>query len=947
MAADGEATAARKEWYTRGIRSAPMDNGSAISTKTAALWAKTQRSKNGGLSREQAYVDGSNSESEHPQLARQWHSLAAHLVDAAHVAHQLWNHWLTPATRRWLAEPVGDEGLGAAFFAWLAGCHDLGKASPAFQIQVRWLADQLRKAGLPLPFGLPMRGKAPHSKVSAVAIGPLLAGRFGWGPDAIAAPTAILGGHHGWFPQAGLMQAPRERPELYGWSRDPAAPWMAARSELFDLVVTVAGAKEALAVAGGVEFGRARELTFAGFVVLADWLASNEQLFPYTSAPFTADYVDVSAHRAAEALAAIGWRRWETSGHVLEFERRFGFPPNALQREVIGVAQEATGGGLVLIEAPTGIGKTEAALAAVELLAVSQGLGGTFVALPTQATSNQAFTRARRWLEHLGPGVHVMELAHGKARQLTEYQEIHGLPSCVDIDEEPGGSVTAEAWFGGSKRRLLAPFVVGTVDQALLCAARVKHVALRQVGLHGKVVVVDEVHAYDAHMSVFLRRALRWLGEAQIPVVLLSATLPPPVRQRLVEAYTGAAVALGIIGYPSVTHVTVSGTVSSKTVGLEEPARDAAIRLIEERGSRAGQEVTAAVGDMVRRGANVLLIRNTVTRAQETGRQLYEMLDPDQVTVLHARFLASDRLAKEQELSRRFGRGGQRPSGHVVVGTQVLEQSLDVDFDVLVSDVAPMDLLLQRIGRVHRHPEVARPAGFEHPMVVLCGLTVAADGPEFPAGSTAVYAEHLLLRTTALLVPPRSLRLPDDVPRLVADVYGDTDLAPVAWQQRAQAPATKWHQAQQAAEKRAQQYAIPPPDGAPNLLELCRIGLGDPDDDDPLVQAAVRGAPVAPEVVVGWATDSDDEVICGDRCVSLDQPPSPEAVDAALSSTLRVPPWLAGQVLALEVPAGWRQHPWLRHHRLLRLDQTNTTILANKTVRYSSELGLEVTADAQ
>ena len=875
-----------------------------------------------------------------------WHPLAAHLVDAVHVARQLWEQWLAPATRRWLAEPFGDDGRGAAFFAWLAGCHDLGKASPAFQIQVRWLADQLGEVGVALPATLAMRGTAPHSKVSAVAIGPLLADRFGWAPKAAVGPAAILGGHHGWFPQEGLAREARKRPDLYGWSRDPAAPWMAARSELFDLVVNVAGADRVLtAGAAGIELGRARELIFAGYVVLADWLASNEQLFSYASGPFTADYVDVSARQAAGALEAVGWRRWETSGHVLEFERRFGFSPNALQREVIRVAREATSGGLLLIEAPTGIGKTEAALAAVELLAASQGLGGTFLALPTQATSNQAFTRARRWLEHLGPGVHVMELAHGKARQLVEFQEIHGAPSCVDIDEESDGTVIAEAWFGGSKRRLLAPFVVGTVDQALLCAARVKHVALRQVGLQGKVVVIDEVHAYDAHMSVFLRRALRWLGEEQVPVVLLSATLPPPVRQRLVEAYTGAAVALGDVGYPSVTQVTAGGKVSSGTVHLGEPARHAAIRLIEEPGNRVGLEVAVAVADMVRGGANVLVVRNTVTRAQQTGRQLYEMLDSDKVTVLHARFLSSDRLAKEQVLVGRFGRGGQRPSGHVVVGTQVLEQSLDVDFDILVSDLAPVDLLFQRIGRVHRHPGVARPEGFEHPAVVLCGLAAATHGPEFPAGSTAVYGEHLLLRTTALLLERESLRLPDAVPRLVARVYGDTELTPVAWQQRARAAATKWHQAQQAAERRAQQFAIPAPDGAPNLLELCRIGIGDPDDDDPHVQAAVRDAPVTPEVVVGWATDNDDEIICGGLCVPVDRPPSPEAVDAALSSTLRVPAWLAAQVLASQVPAGWRQHPWLHRHRLLRLDHTNATKLAGNTLRYSEELGLEVTAD--
>jgi len=871
-----------------------------------------------------------------------WHSLAAHMVDAAHIAGQLWDSWLAPATRTWLAEPLGAGNSGRSFFAWLAGCHDLGKASPAFQIQVPRLADQVREAGLDIPTVLPQRTKAPHARVSAVALGPLLADRFGWDELHTLAPAAILGGHHGWFPEMGFARDGAGRPPLYGWSSDPGAPWMAARAALFDLIVAVTGAQDVLGVAGGVDLGRARELALAGYVILADWLASNIELFPYTSEPFDPAYVETSQGLAASALHSIGWRRWDAAVTTPDFSRRFGFAPNALQSAAIAMAGAMPAPGLFLIEAPMGIGKTEAALAAVEGVARAHGFGGVFVALPTQATSNQMFTRATNWLGRLGAGTYVVELAHGKASQVREYASLHDAPRCVDVDEGAEALVTAEAWFSGPKRRLLAPFVVGTIDQALLCAAKVRHVALRQVGLVGKVVVVDEVHAYDAHMSVFLRRALRWLGAAGVPVILLSATLPPASRKRLVDAYVGSPVELGAVGYPSVTHVSPAGAVSTSDVVSVHPPRRVVVHLLDEAPEDpASAEVVEAVATMAGRGANVLLIRNTVRRAQRTAQALMDRLGIDRVTLLHARFVARDRLDKERWLTTRFGPAGDRPRGQVVVGTQVLEQSLDVDFDVLVTDLAPIDLVLQRAGRVHRHGGVRRPEGFREPRLVVVGFhRTPAGPPTFPTGSARVYGgEHLLLRSAAVLLDMGNIAVPDDVPALVARVYGDEDVVPCDWATRASEAADRWRAQEEAHERQAEQFAIPSPEGAPDLLELCRIGLGDPADDDPAVQAAVRDAPATIEVVVGTSSTSNGrfESIAGS--VSLGHRPSSTEVERALASALRLPSWLTDAALRLDVPAGWQEHPWLRNLRPLWVGRASDTPVG-KNVDYSKALGL-------
>ncbi len=911
-----------------GITSFEMvpTEGPGVSSRTAQLWAKTG-------------------------AGQAWHPLGAHIVDAVLVGKRLWSDWLSSRSREWLSESFGgDEERGGAFFSWLAGCHDLGKASPAFQIQVEWLAQPLRDAGFDMPNALPMRNKAPHALVSAASVGLLLNKGYGWPMAKTTGVASILGGHHGWFPSEGFASQPRRRPELYGWSQDPADPWMTARRELLDLAAEVSGARNLLADKAGCDLDRPRELAFSGFIVLADWISSNEMLFPYTSAPFTSRYVEIARHYADDALGKIGWQRWSSpkmAGREPDwFDHRFGFAPNAVQKKAVDVASLPTAPGLMFIEAPMGVGKTEAALGAVEMLASGKGLGGVFVGLPTQATSNQMFVRTTRWLEKLGPGTFVAELAHGKAHQVEAYRELRGKPSCIDCDGDHEAVVTAEEWFGGSKRRLLAPFVVGTVDQVLMSSAKVRHVALRQVGLIDKVVVVDEVHAYDAHMSVFLRRALRWLGAVGVPVLLLTATLPPRARQRLTEAYVGGPVELGEVGYPSITTASVSGDVTSQAVALDTASARVQLAILDEEPTDpSGAEFIAKVSSLAEMGANILVVRNTVDRAQSSFKALAGALGPDSVRLLHARFMSEDRLSKEQWLVKHFGPRGSRPTGHVVVGTQVLEQSLDVDFDALVTDIAPIDLVLQRVGRVWRHAGVSRPRGLTAPLLVVAGMKRNVDAPpEFPNGARLIYGEHLLLRTAALLGGRVQLEVPGDVPQLITKAYGDLEVVPMSWSEEANVAALNWAAKERAQEAKADQFAIPEPDQLPNLLDLCRFGI-DGNDDDPAVQAAVRDSDVSVEVVLGWP-GTGSGVLCAGVEVPLQTRPEPAQVQAALSCTLRLPSRVTQVALDLEIPAGWQEHPWLRRLRVVKLSLDGEARIGKNVLRYSEQLGLEMISDA-
>ncbi len=377
------------------------------------------------------------------------------------------------------------------------------------------------------------------------------------------------------------------------------------------------------------------------------------------------------------------------------------------------------------------------------------------------------------WLRHLpdaqiGRGDRDVRLAHGKAALNPEYDRLRfaSLPS--GIAEDAGGAdIGVHAWLAGPKRTLLSSFVVGTIDQLLFAALRSKHLALRHLGLAGKVVVIDEAHAYDVYMGRFLDRALEWLGAYRVPVVVLSATLPAHRRAELMAAYDHGrlgppprptwrdrgkpvvdpyAALRGDLRYPLVT-------VSSADRGATATSCADSGRGVEVRLRRLDDDLQI-LAELLRErladGGCALVVRNTVARVQETAAALRAALGPDiPVSVAHSRFMAVDRAAKDRWLRDTFGPPGSssRPRRHVVVASQVAEQSLDIDFDLLVTDLAPVDLVLQRIGRLHRHPRGDRPARLATPTCWITGADWTREPPQPVAGSRRVYQPAMLLRS--------------------------------------------------------------------------------------------------------------------------------------------------------------------------------------------------------
>lgn len=424
--------------------------------------------------------------------------------------------------------------------------------------------------------------------------------------------------------------------------------------------------------------------------------------------------------------------------------------------------------GLVIIEAPMGEGKTEAAWILAEKWR-KHDYHGMYMALPTMATSDSLFSRYRNdYLGKLGQGKDV-KLVHGMAWLRDDVE-----PEKTPENGEPGDDRTfAAAWFRPTRRAMIAEHGVGTVDQAMLAGMNVKFGFLRLYGLAGRVLVIDEVHAYDAYMSAIIARLLQWCAHLKIPVVLLSATLSFSQRAAMIEAY-------GVIDSgpgPEAPYPLITVAETGKKVRTLEAKASSTRKLQLELhpGLLGDAERTAALASaLVKDGECCCVILNTVKQAQAVYRKLE--LSEDEKLLFHARFTASDRQRITQKVLALFGKNPlQRPSKFVLVATQVVEQSLDVDFDSMISEIAPVDLLLQRSGREHRH----RRREHDPVLHVLLPSLAGKNGLDFQ-GTGRVYAEKPLVRTVALLVGRKELCLPGDFRILIERCYGTDE-----WEQEA------------------------------------------------------------------------------------------------------------------------------------------------------------------
>ncbi|MGP4004682.1 CRISPR-associated helicase Cas3' [Streptomyces sp. 8N706] len=932
-----------------------------------------------------------------------WLPLWRHMEDAAAVAGLLWDRWLPANVRHFIGEALPAGTADARLLAvWLAAVHDIGKATPAFACQVDSLADRMRAVGLEMATRRQMgpdRSLAPHGLAGQVLLGEWLEEGHGWSGREAGQFAIVIGGHHGVPPDHHQLKDLYDHPELLR-TPGPSRPlWRRVQGELLDACADEFGVRERLDAWRRVKLPQPVQVLLTAVVIVADWIASNPDLFPYF--PQTAS--QTGDERVAAAWRGLclppPWRPDEPPADVQElFASRFVLPPGAeprpVQEAAVELARAMPEPGLMVIEAPMGEGKTEAALAVAEIFAARSGAGGVFFALPTMATGNAMFPRLLDWLDRLpareGTRLSVL-LAHSKAALNEEFADLERASRAaiaavaVDAADDPveqwrpspekgaaPAELVAHQWLRGRKKAMLSSFVVGTVDQLLFAGLKSRHLALRHLAVAGKVVVIDEAHAYDTYMSVYLDRVLSWLGAYGVPVVVLSATLPAGRRRELAEAYAGAragAAEFDVLAdadaYPLLTAVAPGAGPVLAHPGASGRGGEVQLERLEDDleclADRLEEELDGA--------GCVLVVRNTVRRVLETARVLRARFGDEHVTVAHSCFLDVDRAAKDADLLDRFGppeKAGDRcpEKPHIVIASQVAEQSLDVDFDLLVTDLCPIDLLLQRMGRLHRHQR-SRPERLRTPRCLVTGVDWSADVPAPVRGSVVVYGEYALLRSAAVLLPHldspnKPVGLPEDISPLVQGAYGDGPAGPETWA-GALATARKRHeehrrdQAERAEHFRLGEVGRP---GRP-LFGWIAAGVGDADDTR-AGRAQVRDSKESLEVLVvqqradgsvatmPWLDRGTGSLELPVNCV-----PSPAAARAAAGCGLRLPiqfshPSVMDQAITeLEqfyVPA-WqaKESHWLAGQLILVLDSDCQTRLGGYALRYSKNDGLEVT----
>ena len=728
-----------------------------------------------------------------------WLSLKRHLEDTREIMGLLWEHWLSEGQRAYITKSMKveeDEAKSLAMF--IGAIHDIGKATPAFQIQRGFqnsedldllLMEKLEQEGFSgiKDLELTDRGKTPHAYAGEVIC------RLAGINRGIA---SIIGAHHGVpmkenYSLTSYVEA--YTANFYQEEKEDSPickKWKATQEELLSWALESCGYKN---VEDLPRCSKPTQLLLSGLLIMADWIASNEEYFPLFSLQNEVDHelddatVNQEDRKKEETQIServeSAWLKW-TQNQTWEatqlfdanqsYQNSFHFMPRDFQEKVFTEIAGAEDIGLVILEAPMGCGKTEAALMTAEQLAGKQQCAGVFFGLPTQASSNGIFPRVESWVDSLGQENQEklsLRLSHGKAALNEEFQSLsRNCSEGIDPDGEKTKYVYVNEWFSGRKKAMLDDFIVGTVDHLLLMALKQKHLMLRHLGFSKKVVIIDEVHAYDAYMGQYLYMVLQWLGAYKVPTIILSATLPIERRKDLMKYYLKGRGTkekdienfdfLNTESYPLLTF-SKGSEVKSFSDFQEEKEKKVTLYQLDE------ENLVDTVKSLSKNGAVIGIIVNTVGRAQRITKDLLEAFPEEEVHLLHSRFIDTDRIKKEEELLKKIGKNAERPKRFIVVGTQVIEQSLDIDFDLMISDLCPIDLLIQRIGRLHRH-KIERPEEHSEAKLYLMGISESFD---FEKGSKRVYGDYLLIKTQCAL--GNSISIPKDISPLVQEVYGE------------------------------------------------------------------------------------------------------------------------------------------------------------------------------
>jgi CRISPR-associated endonuclease/helicase Cas3 len=679
----------------------------------------------------------------------------------------------------WVAHELVNQGrviphakIKPVIAAFVAAIHDVGKWSPGFLHKCPIWLEREGLTHIAKRHAWEAQKDIRHEKYSQDSIQLLLQSRGFKQPEAVAW-AMVSGAHHG------RMYSPENygrgdlSPLINEWHSQRHNIIKAMESE-FDCKIKSIGLKKSDAVVAWL----------MGLTSVADWIGSDENYFPVDKG-----WCEKEGEESAKlAVESIGLHKPQIKKN-LGFKAIFGFSANDMQQKALSAIIKP---GIYIVEAPMGLGKTEAALACAYELMQSGQATGLYFALPTQLTSNRIHLRVSEFVEKITQHSDNTRLAHANAWLEDFYYQPRPVQTL--INKQPNGEASiSRDWFASAKRALLANFGVGTVDQALMSVVAVKHFFVRRFALAGKVVIIDEVHSYDHFTGTLINCLCRELQKLGCTIIILSATLLPNVRNALLDVREED---IQNDSYPLITGKDSDGGLICPQTSKTEP-RPPVKRIFKNADDELFSDALAGA----RQGARVLWVCNTVNAAQEVFRLLVKQNNDVELGLLHSRFPYFIRQKQEEYWMERLGKKDASKSGCILVSTQIVEQSVDIDSDILISELAPMDMLLQRMGRLWRHledrPATIRPVDKPEIWIIKEEKTLAdlkqISSPkqlEKLLGVKAkVYQPYVLLKTYQALHANRfnSIRLADkdgnsDIRELLQLTYLNSQDDSESWQ---------------------------------------------------------------------------------------------------------------------------------------------------------------------
>jgi len=716
-----------------------------------------------------------------------YHLLVYHSLDVAAVGNRILSHHPILVQRISSALRINQDQV-IPLISFILAIHDLGKFSESFQGMVKdiflqihgrdpRLCNQLHHSNLGIKIFEKIFEKTDLNLTKNLCDGDLL--EFYLGYKYCLNATF---GHHGMPPDMGAINYTPHYLVVTDDDISAASDFVQESALLFlhDLNTKIPTQDD--------EFISAQiSWLLAGLVIISDWIGSSG-FFPFHNSKIPLKvYWKQTLDIAERALPVCGLSDYPVNP---ETGIRSLFPvfsageraPSPLQ-ELVSTLQLGAGPHLFIIEESTGGGKTEAAVTLAHRL-MNDGYGeGIYVGLPTMATANAMYERMKDCYQRLycqGENRPSLILAHGSRHLSDSFLQTIGPSDDLSCGlDHPQGEESGEAvcarWLADHKKSsLLASIGVGTIDQGLIGVLPVKHQSLRLFGIARNILIVDEVHAYDRFMNRLLRSLLTFHAALGGSAILLSATLPKSQKEEYIFGFTngvGYAPKLDFVSdYPLITHV-----YSGESEQIPVLCRPGTERDVEVTFFHSTEAVTKYLEEELKSGKCACWIRNTVSDAVSAYQMMAEKSIASKILLFHARFAMGDRLEREREVLTQFGTQSldEDRRGVLLIATQVVEQSLDIDFDVMVTDLAPIDLVIQRAGRLHRHNRGMR----DKPILGIYSPPFD-DNPKdswyselFPGGAYVYQYHGLLWKTAELLRSEGSIRIPDRSRFLIESVY--------------------------------------------------------------------------------------------------------------------------------------------------------------------------------